>query len=126
MDIIVNDTHRNLNKEIEGILIKSLIGGFELVCSSKCLWDNEFDTMIDNEEFNEYMYENVIHNVFNGKQLNDMTIFECKYNLHKNKHSGLINLYTKLDIKTKQKKTISKILNNKFDMDILQNILDCY
>jgi hypothetical protein len=49
-----------------------------------------------------------------------------KYNLHKNKHSGLINLYTKLDIKTKQKKTISKILNNKFDMDILQNILDCY
>tara|TARA_R100001086_G_scaffold114205_1_gene58361 strand:- start:1573 stop:2160 length:588 start_codon:yes stop_codon:yes gene_type:complete len=49
-----------------------------------------------------------------------------KYNYHKNKHSGLINLYTKLDIKTKQKKTISRILNNKFDMDILQNILDCY
>jgi len=49
-----------------------------------------------------------------------------KYNYHKNKHSGLINLYTKLDKKNKQKKTISKILNNKFDMDILQNILDCY
>jgi hypothetical protein len=49
-----------------------------------------------------------------------------KYNLNTKKHSGLINLYTKLDIKNKQKKTISKILNNKFDMDILQNILDCY
>ena len=28
--------------------------------------------------------------------------------------------------KKKQKKTINKILNNKFDTDILENILDCY
>ena len=204
MDIIVNDTHRNLNEEIEGILIKSLIGGFELVCSSKCLWDNEFDTMIDNEEFNEYMYENVIHNVFNGKQLNDMTIFEwyeigyemdyktfmhmskfikeeyekfddsgelfselfdmdtdterrvinayayfyirnkirdepvldspiihihrniAKYMFNNKKHNKLINLYNKLDILNKKKIVISKILNDKFDTDILQTILQSY
>lgn len=203
MDIIVNDTHRNLNKKIEGILIKSLIGGFELVCSSKCLWDNEYDTMIDKDEFNEYINENVIHNVFNGTQLNDTTIFECyeigyemdydtfihmckyvkeeydmfdsgemfsqlfdmdtnteqrvinayayfyirskirdepvldspiihihrniaKYNFNNNKHSGLIRLYNKLDILNKKKIVISRILNDKFDTDILQTILQSY
>lgn len=50
----------------------------------------------------------------------------AKYNFHKNKHSGLINLYKKLDKKNKQKNTISKILINKFDTDILDNILHCY
>ena len=50
----------------------------------------------------------------------------AKYNFNNNKHNKLINLYTKLDIKNKQKKTIIKILNNKFDTDILQNIICAY
>jgi len=49
-----------------------------------------------------------------------------KYNLNTKKHSGLINLYTKLDKKNKQKKTIIRILNDKFDTDILQNIICAY
>jgi len=47
----------------------------------------------------------------------------AKYNFHKKKHNKLINLYEKLDKKNKQKKTIIKILNDKFDTDILQTIL---
>ena len=50
----------------------------------------------------------------------------AKYNFHKNKHNKLINLYEKLDKKNKQKKTIIKILNDKFDTDILQNIISAY
>jgi len=199
MDIIVNDTHRNLNKKIENILIKCLIGSFEFVCSAKCLWDNEYDTMIDKDEFNEYIIENSIEDLFNGEQLNDTTIFECyeigyemdyntfihmckyvkeeydmfdsemfsqlfdmdtdteqriinayayfyirnkirdepvldspiihihrniaKYNFNNRKHSGLIRLYNKLDKLNKKKIVISKILNDKFDTDILQTIL---
>ena len=199
MDIIVNDTHRNLNKKIEGILIKSLIGSFEFVCSAKSLWDLDFDDVIDKEEFNEYIIENSIEDLFNGEQLNDTTIFECyeigyemdydtfihmckyvkeeydmfdsemfsqlfdmdtdteqriinayayfyirnkirdepvldspiihihrniaKYNFNNRKHSGLIRLYNKLDILNKKKIVISKILNDKFDTDILQTIL---
>lgn len=49
-----------------------------------------------------------------------------KYLKNKEKHSGLINLYTKLDNKNKQKKTISKILNAKFSEDIIQNIISAY
>ena len=41
-------------------------------------------------------------------------------------HYKLINLCEKLDKLNKQKNTISKILNNKFDTDIIQNIIDCY
>lgn len=50
----------------------------------------------------------------------------ANYNYYKNKHNKLINLYEKLDKKNKQKKTISKILNNKFDTDIIQNIICAY
>jgi len=50
----------------------------------------------------------------------------AKYNFHKNKHNKLINLYEKLDKKNKQKKTIIKILNEKFDTDIIQNIISAY
>ena len=50
----------------------------------------------------------------------------AKYNFHKNKHNKLINLYEKLDKKNKQKKTIIKILNDKFDTDIIQNIICAY
>lgn len=50
----------------------------------------------------------------------------AKYNFHKNKHNKLINLYEKLNRKNKQKKTIIKILNDKFDIDIIQNIISVY
>tara|TARA_R110000796_G_scaffold69894_1_gene159093 strand:- start:2450 stop:3031 length:582 start_codon:yes stop_codon:yes gene_type:complete len=50
----------------------------------------------------------------------------AKYNFHKKKYNKLINLYEKLDKKTKQKKTIIKILNEKFNTDILQNIICAY
>jgi hypothetical protein len=199
MDWFVNDTHKNLTKKIEDILIKCLIGRFEFVCSVKSLWDLEFDDVIDKEEFNEYIIENSIEDLFNGEQLNDTTIFECyeigyemdydtfihmckyvkeeydmfdsemfsqlfdmdtdteqriinayayfyirnkirdepvldspiihihrniaKYNFNNRKHSGLIRLYNKLDKLNKKKIVISKILNDKFDTDILQTIL---
>ena len=50
----------------------------------------------------------------------------AKYNFHKKKHNKLINLYEKLDKKNKQKKTIIKILNEKFNTDIIQNIINAY
>ena len=50
----------------------------------------------------------------------------AKYNFHKKKYNKLINLYEKLDKKNKQKKTIIKILNDKFDTDIIQNIISAY
>ena len=203
MDIIVSDTHRNLNKKIEDILIKGLIRRFEFMCSTKSLWDNELDTMIDKDEFNQYMYENIIEVLFNGTRLNDINIFEfnyidyemdykifmhmckcvreeydmfdsgvmfselftigadterrvinayayfyitskirdepvldspiihiyrniAKYNFNNKKHNKLTNLYNKLDILNKKKIVISRILNDKFDTDILQTILQSY
>jgi len=50
----------------------------------------------------------------------------AKYNFHKKKYNKLINLYEKLDKKNKQKKTIIKILNDKFHTDIKQNIICAY
>ncbi len=50
----------------------------------------------------------------------------AKYNFHKKKYNKLINLYEKLDKKNKQKKTIIKILNDKFHTDIIQNIICAY
>ncbi len=50
----------------------------------------------------------------------------AKYNFHKNNHNKLINLYEKLDKKNKQKKTIIKILDEKFNTDIIQNIISAY
>ena len=203
MDIIVNDTHKNLNKKIEFIFISYLTGNFQFMCSAKSLWNNEFDTMIDKDEFNEYMYENAIESLFNGEQLNDTNIFEfcevdyemdyktfmymskfvkeeydmfdsgemfsklfdmdtdterrvinayayfyirskirdepvldsliihiyrniAKYNFNNKKHNKLINLYNKLDKLNKKKIVINKILNDKFDTDILQNIIQFY
>jgi len=49
-----------------------------------------------------------------------------KYNWNTKKHSGLINLYTKLDKLNKKKIVINKILNDKFDTDILQDIIKFY
>jgi len=50
----------------------------------------------------------------------------AKYNFHKKKYNKLINLYEKLNKKNKQKKTIIKILNDKFHTDIIQNIICAY
>ncbi len=86
------------------------------------------DTDSESKIINYYAYEfvridrfEIIYSVV-FKLLNNI----AKYNFHKNKHSGLINLYEKLDKKNKQKNTISKILINKFNIDTVDNILDCY
>jgi hypothetical protein len=110
-------------KYIKGTLIDEM-EHFDMFC-------NMFDEGIsetENRVINMYVRE-VIHSdrygnlsYLNEKLLNNIG----KYNSHKKKHNKLINLYEKLDIKNKQKKTINKILNNKFDTDILENILDCY
>tara|TARA_S200002703_G_C3783348_1_gene241445 strand:+ start:158 stop:721 length:564 start_codon:yes stop_codon:yes gene_type:complete len=42
------------------------------------------------------------------------------------KHGKLIDLYNKLDRKSKKKNTIIKILNSKFNQDIIQNIISAY
>ena len=49
-----------------------------------------------------------------------------KFEAHKKKHSLLIYLYNKLDKLNKKKIVINKILNDKFDTDILQNIIEFY
>jgi len=89
-----------------------------------------FDDDTDNESkiINYYAYEFVRTDRFD---IIDSVLYRllnniAKYNFHKNKHSGLINLYEKLDKKNKQKNTISKILINKFNIDTVDNILDCY
>ena len=42
------------------------------------------------------------------------------------KHNKLIKFYNKLERKNKQKKTIIKILDSKFNQDIIQNIISVY
>ena len=90
-----------------------------------------FDMEIDTEQriINNYalfyiteqiIYNNLEHTIIKIYR----NIFKIEAN--KKKHSGLINLYTKLYNKNKQKKTISKILNDQFDTDILQTILQSY
>ena len=49
-----------------------------------------------------------------------------KFEANKKKHNKLINLYNKLDKLNKKKIIINKILNDKFDTDILQNIIQFY
>jgi len=95
--------------------------------------EEDFCNMFDMDKNTEKLIINsycfyYIHTAWNYLEHKIIHIFKklFKYNSHKNKHIGLINLYTKLDIKNKQKKTISRLLNNKFDTDILDNILDCY
>ena len=48
------------------------------------------------------------------------------YYEHLQKYNKLINLYNKLERKNKQKKTIIKILDSKFNEDIIQNIISVY
>ncbi len=49
-----------------------------------------------------------------------------KTNINNKKYNKLINLYNKLERKNKQKKTIIKILDSKFNQDIIQNIISVY
>jgi len=89
---------------------------------------NMFNDRVDSETkiINHYAYWYIMQNWCDNNLI--IKIFKniYKYNSCKSKHNKLINLYTKLDIKNKQKKTIIKILNDKFDTDILQNIICAY
>jgi len=95
---------------------------------SEDIFCDMFNYRIDNEAkiINQYAYWYIKENWCDNDLI--IIIFKniAKYNFHKNKHNKLINLYTKLDKKNKQKKTIIRILNDKFDTDILQNIICAY
>lgn len=97
------------------------------------LFANMFDMDTDTEQkiINNYALGYITETLLYFDNLDNITIIKIhrnifKFEAHKKKHSKLINLYTKLDKKNKQKKTISRILNNKFDTDILQNIISAY
>lgn len=83
------------------------------------------ETKIINQYAIEYIYSNWKQNPVIFKLYKNILI----YNSHKKKHNKLISLYNKLkklDIKNKQKKVINKILNHKFNNDILDTILYNY
>jgi len=69
---------------------------------------------------NVIVYNSLKHPIINVYR----NIFKIKE--HNNKHNKLINLYVKLDKKYKQKKTINRILSDKFDEDMLDIILYFY
>ena len=110
-------------KYIKGTLIDEM-EHFDMFCNMFDEGISETENRVINmyalELINSDRYDNLSYS--NEKLLNNIG----KYNSHKNKHNKLINLYEKLDKKNKQKKTISKILNNKFDTDIIQNIICAY
>tara|TARA_R110001592_G_C13100580_1_gene744151 strand:- start:755 stop:1366 length:612 start_codon:yes stop_codon:yes gene_type:complete len=117
-------------------LLKYIKGNLVDDCDQELLFCEMFDENVNSETkiINNYAYW-LIRQVW-GEILEDRKTYNwliikiirniAKYNFHKKKHSGLINLYTKLYNKNKQKKTISKILNDQFDTDILQTILQSY
>jgi len=95
------------------------------------MFANMFDMDTDTEQriINNYalayiteqiIYDNLEHIIIKIFR----NIFKLKAN--KKKHSGLINLYNKLDKLNKKKIVINKILNDKFNTDILQNITEFY
>ena len=90
-----------------------------------------FDMHTNTEQrvINDYVYF-YIHSKIRDELLDSPIIHIyrkiAKYNYHNNKHSGLIRLYNKLDILNKKKIVIEKILHDKFDTDILENILQSY
>ena len=118
----------NLLKYIKEWLVDNFDGG-----DSFC---DMFDDGVNSERkiINNYAYFYIRENwrdiyvseLTDNWKITKIFINIAKYNFHKNKHNKLINLYKKLDKKNKQKKTISKILNEKFDTDILQNIISAY
>ena len=56
MDIVVSDKHKDINKKIiEDIFINGLRASFIFSCSSKILWNNEFDTILDDDELVYYL-----------------------------------------------------------------------
>ena len=91
----------------------------------------DIDVDIIEEKIIEEYAERYLHNIFLevddfNWRINIEYKNMIKYNIHKNKHSRLISLYKKLDIKNKEKKIISRILNNKFNCDIIDSILNNY
>lgn len=80
------------------------------------------ETKIINQYAIEYIHSNWKQNPKIFKLYKNILI----YNSHKKKHSKLIALYNKLNIKIKQKKTIFRILNTTFDTDIIDTILYQY
>lgn len=92
--------------------------------------EEDIEYEIIEEYANMYLYDYFCQNddynwLIIDKEYKNM----IKYNIHKNKHSRLISLYKKLkdlDIKNKEKKIISRILNNKFNRDIIDSILNNY
>jgi hypothetical protein len=92
-----------------------------------------FDMNTDTERriINAYAYSYITEQVLYYDNLDNKTIIKIFRNIfkikaNKKKHSGLINLYEKLDKLNKKKIIINKILNDKFDTDILQNIIEFY
>ena len=74
-----------------------------------------------------YHYANSI-NCEEFLDLNLMRYYKNIYRTERNnkKHNKLIKFYNKLERKNKQKKTITKILNKKFNQDITESILIHY
>jgi len=74
-----------------------------------------------------YHYANSI-NYEEFLDLNLMRYYKNIYKTERNnkKHNKLIKFYNKLERKNKQKKTIIKILDSKFNQDIIQNIISVY
>jgi len=111
---------------------------YELVDNFNCeeSFCNIFDDDVNSQTkiINNYAYFYIRENwkdIYDSELTDNWLITKiirniAKYNFHKNKHNKLINLYEKLDKKNKQKKTIIKILNEKFDTDIIQNIISAY
>ena len=121
-------TSINLIKYIKVDLVDS--------CNRVSLFCEMFDENVNSQTkiINMYAYWSIIeywHMILEDRKTDNWLITKiflniAKYNFDKNKHNKLINLYEKLDKKNKQKKTISKILNDQFDTDILQNIISAY
>ena len=117
-----------------------LLKYIKLWCVDNCSMGDEFSSIFDDDVnsetkiINNYAYWYIRENwrdIYDCELTDKWLITKiyrniAKYNLHKNKHNKLINLYEKLDKKNKQKKTIIKILDEKFDTDIIQNIISVY
>ena len=90
------------------------------------LIDNITEVIIDYNEIVDKWHEYWHELFYDSDGIIKKYINMVKYNFNMNKHSKLINLYNKIEINEKKNITISKILNNKFHKDILDNIISHY
>ena len=84
---------------------------------------------IETKIINEYTINFILYNSKYNPIIVRLYKNIIKYNIHKNKYSRLISLYKNLkdlDIKNKEKKIINRILNHKFNTDIIDSILYNY